>query len=221
MKMSACGQQPLREHDFLLIAAGKHDDFLPRARCFDPQRCDEAPSCADPRGWRHQFRAGTSRSGAASITLSATDSSSTSPCCFRSSGNSAIRRLTAWLGLPIAPDVHRSRSAPASIGSMPKIARAGSDRPAPTSPARPTISPRRTSKRDIVQHAVAVKTRDLERNRTNRKDLLWGTAASAPARPSAGSIRAAVAGHRQCRDPLAVAEHGHAVAGPRRVLEVV
>ena len=70
----------------------------------------------------------------------------TSPCWRRSSG-------TRPTPAPIAADGDERRrrrpptvTEPASYESMPKIARATSLRPAPTSPASATISPARTSK---------------------------------------------------------------------------
>ena len=48
---------------------------------------------------------------------------------------------------------------PASTGSAPKIARASSERPLPTSPASPTISPAATVERHVVQHARPAQAR--------------------------------------------------------------
>src|SRR4051794_7765419 len=78
--------------------------------------------------------------------LRSIESSMTSPCWRRSSGTSPTPARIAARGEPGASGLPSTSTWPASGLSMPKIARATSLRPAPTSPARPTISPRRTSK---------------------------------------------------------------------------
>ena len=79
-------------------------------------------------------------------TLRATEPWMTSPCLRRSSGTKAMPARTAARGSCRLTGLPASRTEPASYASTPKTARAISLRPAPTSPARPTISPARTSK---------------------------------------------------------------------------
>ena len=82
----------------------------------------------------------------ASATFCCTDMSMTSPCWRRSSGTNPTPAAIAPVGEPRRSRCPRSVTAPASYRSMPKIARATSLRPDPTSPARATISPARTVK---------------------------------------------------------------------------
>ena len=63
----------------------------------------------------------------------------------RSSGRYASPRRSAARGDRGLNERSSIQSRPSSSGSTPKIARATSVRPAPTKPARPTISPRRSS----------------------------------------------------------------------------
>src|SRR5690606_23197434 len=70
----------------------------------------------------------------------------TSPWARRSSGTSARPAAIAVEGAPLVRGRPSTSTSPASQRSTPNTARATSVRPAPTSPARPTISPRRTSK---------------------------------------------------------------------------
>ena len=76
--------------------------------------------------------------------LSSTLIDSTTPESLRSSGTIAIPAVIAaagWLRLTCLP---RTTTSPAVVCRAPKIASSSSVRPAPTSPARPTISPART-----------------------------------------------------------------------------
>ncbi len=68
----------------------------------------------------------------------------TSPCCRLSSGTRPIPAAIAAVGEAGGSFCPSIRTAPASQRSMPKIARATSVRPAPTSPASATISPLQT-----------------------------------------------------------------------------
>ncbi len=70
----------------------------------------------------------------------------TRPCCRRSSGTRATPAAIAASGEELGSTWPRTVTRPADRRSMPKTARATSLRPAPTSPARATISPRRTEK---------------------------------------------------------------------------
>ena len=71
--------------------------------------------------------------------------SMTRPCCLRSSGTNASPAAMAALGSPVGSTRPSTVTVPPLARSMPKIARATSLRPAPTSPASATISPRLTS----------------------------------------------------------------------------
>ena len=78
--------------------------------------------------------------------LSAIDCASASPSTLRSSVMKPRPALIAWRGWRKVRAVPSISTVPLVIGSAPKIARATSVRPEPTSPARPTISPARTSR---------------------------------------------------------------------------
>ena len=81
----------------------------------------------------------------ASAMLRSIEKSITSPCWRRSSGTSAIPASIAAVGDADGSRLPSISTEPASRRSIPKIARATSVRPAPTRPARATISPLRTS----------------------------------------------------------------------------
>src|SRR5215469_13388948 len=85
-----------------------------------------------------------SRPREASATFCCTDMSMTRPCCRLSSGTNPIPAVIAPVGEALRSFRPRTVTAPASYRSMPKIARATSLRPEPTSPASATISPART-----------------------------------------------------------------------------
>ena len=87
-----------------------------------------------------------SRASDASATLSSIPMSMTRPCCLRSSGTNATPAAMAADGWPFGNGLPSRCTEPAVRRSIPKTARATSVRPAPTSPARATISPRRTAK---------------------------------------------------------------------------
>ena len=76
--------------------------------------------------------------------LRSIEKSITSPCWRRSSGTSPIPAAIAAVGDPGGSRLPSISTDPASQRSIPKIARATSVRPAPTRPARATISPLRT-----------------------------------------------------------------------------
>ena len=75
-------------------------------------------------------------------------------------------------------DGRRRRRARRRGVSTPKIARATSLRPAPTRPASATISPRRTSKDDVDEHALAREAVDLQDRLADLGVAASGTAAS-------------------------------------------
>ena len=80
------------------------------------------------------------------VALRATERSITSPCWRRSSGTKPMPARIAAVGLAFGSRLPFSSTRPPSALSIPKIARATSERPAPTSPERATISPALTSK---------------------------------------------------------------------------
>src|SRR5215469_16221282 len=85
-----------------------------------------------------------SRPSEASATFCSTDMSMTRPCCRRSSGTNPTPAAIAVVGDALRSCWPRTVTEPASYLSMPKMARATSLRPEPTSPASATISPART-----------------------------------------------------------------------------
>ena len=80
------------------------------------------------------------------VTLEVMGKSSTRPCWWRSSGTYAMPAVMAAEGLSKVTAWPARMTSPESRLSMPKSTRATSLRPAPTSPAMPTISPPRTLK---------------------------------------------------------------------------
>ena len=87
-----------------------------------------------------------SRDSDASAMLCSMLMSMTRPCCRRSSGTNAMPAAIAAAGSPLGSGSPSMLTEPEVRLSIPKTARATSVRPAPTSPARATISPRRTVK---------------------------------------------------------------------------
>src|SRR4051812_2279298 len=83
--------------------------------------------------------------------LRSMDMSITRPWARRSSGTRARPAAIAVDGAPLTRLLPPTETCPASQRSMPNTARATSVRPAPTSPARPTISPCLTSKETSVK----------------------------------------------------------------------
>ena len=77
--------------------------------------------------------------------FSRTAISSTSPCCLRSSGTSARPAEMASIGDRGVTGRPATATAPPTAGVIPNSVVNSSVRPAPTSPAMPTISPARTS----------------------------------------------------------------------------
>jgi hypothetical protein len=96
------------------------------------------PSCRSPLGLYF--------GRAAAIMLSRTDSTPMIPVALRSSVRRARSFLMASAGEPIFTDLPWTTISPLSAGYMPKIVSSTSVRPAPIRPAKPRISPRRTSK---------------------------------------------------------------------------
>jgi hypothetical protein len=98
----------------------------------------------------------------ASATFSSMPMSITSPCWRRSSGTGATPADIAASGEPFGKSRPATRTVPVVRRSMPKIARTTSVRPAPTSPASATISPRRTV------NEMSLNTPSRARSRTSR-----------------------------------------------------
>lgn len=93
--------------------------------------------------------------------LRSMDMSITRPWARRSSGTSARPAAMAVEGAPFVSAWPSTATSPASHRSTPNTARATSVRPAPTRPARPTISPRRTSNDTSVKTPSRVSRRTL------------------------------------------------------------
>ena len=132
------------------------------------------------------------------------------------------RLLAASADEPRWPfESHRRRR---SRGSRPKSTRASSVRPAPTSPARPTISPRRTVQADVAERRRSRDDRPstFEHGRRRSTTSRFGKTAST-SRPTISRIRCGLGdlGHLVRADRAAVAEHRHAVGQPRQLLEAM
>ena len=103
----------------------------------------------------------------------------------RDSGIMATPREGCAAGSPASRPAGTRTAVRRPTGAAPKIARASSVRPAPTSPARPTISPARTSKRDVGDAAGAqVAHREHDGRVRGRRRRLAGTSRSAAGRAS-------------------------------------
>ena len=109
--------------------------------------------------------------------LRSIEKSITSPCCRRSSGTRPIPAAIAAVGEPGGSFFPSIRTAPASQRSMPKIARATSVRPAPTSPASATISPLQTWNETSVKTPSRV-SRSTSRTTRPRSLATFGKSAS-------------------------------------------
>ena len=150
-------EQPFGDDDFLLIAAAQPAGQLPgriariRSRAMNVRR----PPGSPPRDREIPQRLTVSSSamrhvvadGAAPWPGRASAGPRESARCRRAPPRAANRIAHR---LPIHQDASRSR-----CGSRPNSARHSSVRPAPTSPARPTISPARSVKLDVLQQRRA------------------------------------------------------------------
>ena len=105
-----------------------------------------------------------------------------SPSSFRDSGIRVTRALSAARGLP-ASAAGPARISEALTGTAPKIARATSERPAPTSPASPTISPARISS-ETPWTPGAVRSRTLNAMGASAVGACFGGYVRATERPS-------------------------------------
>jgi hypothetical protein len=76
-----------------------------------------------------------------SAKFSASDRLAMRPSSLRSSGTKPILAATALATLPVCTVRPVTEIAPTASGMRPKIALASVERPLPTRPARPTISP--------------------------------------------------------------------------------
>ena len=215
------GRQPLGEHDLLLVAAATA--CRPASSSAVVLELQPRGPVARPGAFSAPRRISPSRreraADASASTLRAIERSMTRPCWRRSSGTKPM------------PGAHRGARArrraagrpststwPASARSMPKIARATSLRPAPTSPASPTISPARTSKRDVEEHALAGEAaRPRAATLADLGVLLGEQRRRARGRPSGGPSRRS-SSRRSARRATygAVAHHGDACRRARR-----
>ena len=140
-------RQPARQHHLLLVAAREVAHGLVGARHADAELLAEALdqvallALVDEDAPAHE--AGPWRPRERLLRIA---SDRNSACCLRSSGTRPMPARIASIGERIATSRPSTRTRPRCNGSAPKMARASSVRPAPTRPARPTISPLRTSR---------------------------------------------------------------------------
>ncbi len=120
---------------------------------------------------------GVRRGSTAIDALTAIDIGWTRPCWRRSSGRYARPRRSAARGERGRNRLPSIQSSPASSLSMPKMLRATSVLPAPTNPARPTISPRWRSKETFENTPRCVSPRAL-RTTSPTSDSSLGKSAS-------------------------------------------
>ena len=127
----------------------------------------------------------------------------------------------AAVGDPVGSALPPISTDPASQRSIPKIARATSVRPAPTSPASATISPLRTVERHVGEDALAREPVDLEHDRPRLgRDLREQRVhVAADHRPDHRLRRQLLDRLRQ--DVAAVAHHRDALADREDLLEPV
>ena len=84
------------------------------------------------------------------------------PCLWRSSGTSEMPCRIAWRGEPTLTSLPSSSTRPVSGFTSPNSMLAISDRPAPTSPKKPRISPERTSKSTSLDETGAAQAAHAE-----------------------------------------------------------
>ena len=152
-----------------------------------------------------------------------TGSPVTRPCSLRSSGTrpmpALIARLGVWpRGRTLAVD-HGSRRC--RCARSPKMARASSVRPAPTSPATPTISPRRTENEMSRSRPRFVEVLHLQDRIADLSGLLPEDVADVAADHHPDELAHVRLGDRPGADIAAVAEHGDAVAEAEDLLHAV
>ena len=128
----------------------------------------------------------------------------------------APRGSVIWTGLP-------SRMiSPPTVRSMPKMARASSVRPEPTSPARPRISPARRARLTVwVGKAVVRTSFEVQRHlarRAGRRDV---ERFQVPADHQADHLVVLDLALGQVADHLAVAQDQHAVGAALHLLQAV
>ena len=159
------------DRHLLLVAAGQLADRLARApRSGSPRRSiHRAAARVLPRR-QHRERRARDGSSRVSVMLSATLKPSASP---------SPRAILAEHAHPLPPPIVRRRTVrntrrrvtrPLFTGSRPKIARSSRVRPAPSSPAMPRISPRRSVKRRSARHQPVELQDRLARRRARRAD---------------------------------------------------
>ena len=185
------GREPLRQHDLLLVAAGQVPTGSLRrwylscrrvahsaasARSARAARC--RPSRASAPQPRHRRvardRRGPSRGPAGAGPRARTPM----PARIAASGRPAA-----------AAAARRPRRAPPSGLSMPKIARATSQRPGADEPGERDDLARADLERDVGEHALAGEPLDLEHRRADLASLAWGRARRARGRPSGARAR--------------------------------
>ena len=145
-------RQPAGQHHLLLIAAREVLD-----RLFGPGHADvEATAIALHQPALRRRGARNPSAGACrerrERRFSRTASSRNSACCLRSSGTRPMPCADRILRRADGDRRAVDRTSPAVWGSAPKRQRASSVRPEPTSPAMPRISPRRTTRRYVLEH---------------------------------------------------------------------
>jgi len=147
-------RQPLAEHDLLLVAADRVATVFAHPRELHPQAARpylrQLPFARAPD---QAEAAQPAQRGQGNVLVDAI--SITRPCLAPVLGHQSDPGLHGRERLAVRQLCAVDPHLPEVRLSIPKTARATSVRPAPTSPARATISPRRTWKENVVEHADA------------------------------------------------------------------
>ena len=169
----AARRQPLRQHQLLLVAAGEAGGHARpgRARARAGARNSVAASARSAPPPNESQRATAVAESAASCCSSA---ASTAPgpaaCDLRERARG--RRASPRRGPQSRSGCPPTSTRPCAAGSSPKSACAISERPAPTSPAKPSTSPALNVKRDVLKLSRARQRLDaqqLVRRRRSRR----------------------------------------------------
>ena len=164
-------RQPLGEHDLLLVAARQRADQLVDAGHPDV----ELLACTRRRRSRSvggvgRAAAGRAAAGSAGSRSGRSRSRAPGP---PGGGPRAGRRSPASIAVGRArearPACRRAGPRRRRARSIPNRTRATSVRPAPTRPAKPTISPARTEKLDVAERAGPGQPVDLEQDVADRR----------------------------------------------------
>ena len=163
MKTSAPAVEPLRQHDLLLVAAREVTDRVLGVGDLDaaaarPARCAASPLAPARSGSGRAGATRKRRSDGQRDVLADRERRGPRPgCCGPRAAARCPRRIASRGAADLAALAPRIRTSPEAARSAPKISRTSSVRPAPTSPAMPSMSPACSEKLDVLDDAGTVR----------------------------------------------------------------